>query len=199
MRPMPRCAFRKVGTPSNACGPVGQSGEFAASTTGGGALSSFPRRVARCRPRQWLRSFCNPNAGPATCARCRSVLSPTGAATPRAGADELCSRSGAFRIFGGWRGRIRSVSASDRSSRRVDKSEVVLPRTRTSICGGCWRQQSEDCELFARAAARFLGRARPRDRCLPRAHPARRSRSRLPHVPRRRPPSLKLSRCSGSQ
>jgi hypothetical protein len=63
---------------------MGRTGEFAVSSTrgsgssAGGALSSFPRRVARCRPSPWLRSF-QPGRRTATCARCRSVLRPTGA------------------------------------------------------------------------------------------------------------------------
>ena len=68
---------RSVGAPGNAvarwveavnspCRTHRGSGSFA-----GGALSSFPRRMARCRPTPWLRSFCNPDTGPATCARCR--------------------------------------------------------------------------------------------------------------------------------
>lgn len=56
---------------------------LAASASAGGVMSSFPRRVARCRPSPWLRSLGNPDAGPATQARCRSVLSPTGYDAPR--------------------------------------------------------------------------------------------------------------------
>jgi hypothetical protein len=60
-------------------------------SSAGGALSSFPRRVARCRPSPWLTPFSNPDAGPATCARCRPVLSPTGA-TRHVLARMICAR-----------------------------------------------------------------------------------------------------------
>jgi hypothetical protein len=55
---------------------------LAASAFAGGVLSSFPRRVARCTRSPWLGASCNPDARPATCARCRSVFSPTGRDRP---------------------------------------------------------------------------------------------------------------------
>jgi hypothetical protein len=88
MRRMPRCAFRNVGAPRNGCRPVGRSDEFAASTHRGisprppGTLSSFPRRMTTCGPSAWLRPFCNPDAGPATCARCAVRCAWTGIEPP---------------------------------------------------------------------------------------------------------------------
>jgi hypothetical protein len=100
---------------ANTSGPMGDAGRrherpdapdrhrdvpFAGSFAGG-ALSSFPRSMARCRPTAWLRSFCNRDAGPATCAGCRSVLSPAGAAT-HVLARMICARvlagSGSSRV-----------------------------------------------------------------------------------------------------
>jgi len=59
-------------------------------STQGGEMQASP----------WLRSLDNPDAGPATCARCGSVLSRTGT-TGHVGAGDLCSRSGALRVFRG--------------------------------------------------------------------------------------------------
>jgi hypothetical protein len=73
------------------------------------------------QPSPWLRSLGNPT-GPATCARCRSVFSRTGKMR-HVGAGDLCSRSGALRVF---RGCARSASVMARRGTGRQRTAVEL-------------------------------------------------------------------------
>jgi hypothetical protein len=129
-----------VGHPVTPVAALGRSGDFAVSTTGDQVVR---RRGAVVISTQGWRDAGQPRSSgllqadgtPATCARCHSVLSPTGRDAPRSGADDLCSRSGAFR--GRW-SRRRGVGEG-RQRRQGAQEDQVSARSGTRRAGATYR------------------------------------------------------------